>query len=82
VSDSQTRSPALFDTSSTAGTKSIDWFGTVRGRVGFLATPQWRLYGTGGLPVVFSTSTAFREQIVRVGLNYHFNGTGPAVAKY
>jgi outer membrane immunogenic protein len=30
-------------------TKSIDWFGTVRGRVGFLVTPQWLLYATGGL---------------------------------
>jgi outer membrane immunogenic protein len=155
-SDSQTRSPAFFDTTSTGVTKSIDWFGTVRGRVGFMATPQWLLYGTGGLaygqtkssftttdltrgcvpnatlcangassslrtgwtagagaeamlapnwsvkveylyvdlgrrsiaipastlPVVFSTSAAFREQIVRVGLNYHFNWTGPVVAKY
>ena len=155
-SDSQTRSPPFFDMTSTGVTKSIDWFGTVRGRVGFLVTPQWLLYGTGGLaygqtkssftttdltrgcvpnatlcangassslrtgwtagagaeamlapnwsvkveylyvdlgrrsitipastlPVVFSTSTAFREQIVRVGFNYHFNWTGPVVAKY
>jgi outer membrane immunogenic protein len=155
-SDSQTRSPAFFDTISTGVAKSIDWFGTVRGRAGFLATPQWLLYGTGGLaygqtkssltttdltggcvlnatlcangassgvvagwtagagaeamlapnwsvkleylyvdlgrrsmaipastiPVVFSTSTAFREQIVRVGFNYHFNWTGPVVARY
>jgi outer membrane immunogenic protein len=156
-SDSQTRSPAFFDATSTGVTKSIDWFGTVRGRVGFLATPQWLLYGTGGLAygqtkssftttdlttgcvpnatfcangassdvrtgwtagagaeamlapnwsvkveylyvdlgrrsmnipastvpaIVFSTSTPFREQIVRVGLNYHFDWTGPVVAKY
>lgn len=155
-SDSQTRSPAFFDTTSTGATKSIDWFGTVRGRVGFLATPQWLLYGTGGLaygqtkssfttadltggcvpnatlcangassgvvagwtagagaeamlapnwsvkleylyvdlgrrtlnipastiPVAFNTSTAFREQIVRAGFNYHFNWAGPVVAKY
>jgi outer membrane immunogenic protein len=155
-SDSQTRSPPFFDTTSTGATKSIDWFGTVRGRVGFLVTPQWLLYGTGGLaygqtkssftttdlsfgclpgitacangassgiragwtagagaeamlapnwsvkleylyvdlgrrsvsapastlPIVFSSSTAFREQIVRVGLNYHFNWAGPVVAKY
>jgi outer membrane immunogenic protein len=27
----------------------IDWFGTVRGRVGFLATPNVLFYGTGGL---------------------------------
>jgi outer membrane immunogenic protein len=156
-SASQTLSPPFFDTTSTGVTKSIDWFGTVRGRVGFLVTPQWLLYGTGGLAygetkssftttdlnfgcvpnatlcatgassgirtgwtagagaeamlapnwsvkleylyvdlgrrsvstpaftlpaVVFSTSTQFREQIVRVGLNYHFNWTGPVVAKY
>jgi outer membrane immunogenic protein len=48
-SASQTLSPALFDMTSTGVTKSIDWFGTVRGRVGFLVTPQWLLYGTGGL---------------------------------
>jgi len=27
----------------------LDWFGTVRGRVGLLATPQLLLYATGGL---------------------------------
>ena len=30
-------------------TTSLDWFGTVRGRVGVLATPNILLYGTGGL---------------------------------
>ena len=33
------------------------------------------------LPITFSSSTAFREQIVRVGLNYHFDWAGP-VARY
>jgi outer membrane immunogenic protein len=156
-SASQTLSPALFDMTSTGVTKSIDWFGTVRGRVGFLVTPQWLLYGTGGLAygetkssftttdlsfgcvpnatlcangassgiragwtagagaeamlapnwsvkveylyvdlggrsmnipaftlpaIVFSASTPFREQIARVGLNYHFDWAGPVVARY
>src|SRR6185312_14587303 len=45
---SQTQS-GNHDAISTGVTKSIDWFGTVRGRVGFLVTPQWLLYGTGGL---------------------------------
>jgi outer membrane immunogenic protein len=155
-SASQTLSPPLVDMTSTGVTKSIDWFGTVRGRVAFLVTPQWLLYGTGGLaygqtkssftttdlsfgclpaltacatgassgvrtgwtagagteamlapnwsvkveylyvdlggrsvstpaftlPIAFSSSTAFREQIVRVGLNYHFNWAGPVVARY
>jgi outer membrane immunogenic protein len=29
--------------------QKIDWFGTVRGRIGLLATPSVLLYGTGGL---------------------------------
>ncbi len=141
----------------TGVTKSIDWFGTVRGRLGVLATPQWLLYATGGFAygqtrtsftttdltsgcianaflcasgassslrtgwtvgagteamlapnwsvkfeylyvdlgrrsmdvpsstvpaIIFNTSTAFRENIVRVGLNYHFNMGGPVVARY
>jgi outer membrane immunogenic protein len=48
-SDSRTLSPPLFDATSTGVTKSIDWFGTARGRIGFLANPQWLLYATGGL---------------------------------
>jgi outer membrane immunogenic protein len=156
-SASQTLSPPLFDMTSTTLTKAIDWFGTVRGRVGVLAAPQWLLYGTGGLAygqtkssfintdlttgcvaaaticangasssvrtgwtagagveamlapswsfkleylyvdlgrrsmnvaastipaILFTTSTAYRENIVRVGVNYHFNWAGPVVAKY
>ena len=30
-------------------TQKIDWFGTVRGRVGVLAAPKVLLYATGGL---------------------------------
>jgi outer membrane immunogenic protein len=29
--------------------QKLDWFGTVRGRIGILATPDVLLYGTGGL---------------------------------
>ncbi len=153
----QAASPVGFNATSTSVSKSIDWFGTVRGRVGFLATPQWLLYATGGLAygetklgfssvdlvagcvagtslcasgsssslrvgwtagagvetmlapnwsvkveylyvdlgrqsvatpsstlpsVVFTPTTNFRENIVRAGLNYHFNWGGPLVAKY
>jgi outer membrane immunogenic protein len=153
----QSLSPALFDMTSTGVTKSIDWFGTVRGRLGLLVTPQWLLYATGGFAygqakssftttdltggciaggtlcavgsssglrtgwtagagaeamlapnwsvkveylyvdlgsstlgiasstipaIVFNTSTSYREQIARVGVNYHFNWNGPVVARY
>lgn len=151
----QGRVPVGFDPTSTTVTKGLDWFGTVRGRVGVLVTPQWLLYGTGGFAygqtktsfsttdltgclagatlcangassstrtgwtagagaevmfapnwsfkaeylyvdlgrrtlnvaastfptIVYTTSTPFREQIARVGVNYHFS-TGPVVAKY
>jgi outer membrane immunogenic protein len=30
-------------------TKELDYFGTVRGRLGWLATPSFLIYGTGGL---------------------------------
>ncbi|GLS20284.1 outer-membrane immunogenic protein [Labrys miyagiensis] len=139
------RNPVQFDPTLTTVTKKIGWFGTVRGRVGYLITPQWLLYATAGLaygdttikfstfdvtgcvvggticadgsssstrvgwtvgggveamltqnwsvkaeylyvdlgkksaniasftsPIVFRSSAHFHEQIVRVGLNYHF----------
>jgi outer membrane immunogenic protein len=34
---------------STSYQTRIDWFGTLRGRLGFLATDQFLVYGTGGL---------------------------------
>ena len=39
------------------GTK-LDWFGTVRGRVGYLITPNALLYGTGGWAYGHTTSSA------------------------
>lgn len=35
--------PATFDVS-----RNIDWFGTVRGRIGFLAMPDFLIFATGG----------------------------------
>ena len=32
-----------------AYTRTLDWLGTFRGRLGYLVTPQFLLYGTGGL---------------------------------
>ncbi len=149
----------VFDMTTTDVSKSIEWFGTVRGRVGYLVAPQWLLYATGGFAygqtktsfsttdltvgcvpgpggtlcgagassnlrtgwtagggveaqltpnwsikgeylyvdlgastssipmstipaIVFSMSTAFREQIARVGFNYRFDWGGPVVSRY
>jgi outer membrane immunogenic protein len=35
------------------------WFGTVRGRLGWLATPTFLMYGTGGLAVGHTESSVF-----------------------
>jgi outer membrane immunogenic protein len=40
--------PAVSITESVVAEQSTDWYGTVRGRVGWLATPNLLLFGTGG----------------------------------
>ena len=44
--------------------KSIDWFGTLRGRLGYLATPTLLAYMTGGLVV----RRRYRQQFNRSGM--------------
>jgi outer membrane immunogenic protein len=43
--------PALFTTATVtaAGSQKIDWFGTLRGRLGWTPTPPLLIYATGGL---------------------------------
>lgn len=44
------------------GTGDMDWFGTVRARAGFLATPEMLIYATGGFAFArtsYSTFTSF-----------------------
>jgi outer membrane immunogenic protein len=41
--------PAQPLTQTTTVSRSLDYLGTVRGRVGFLAAPSFLIYGTGGL---------------------------------
>lgn len=48
-SDSQERTPQFFDETNTAVSKKVDWYGTVRGRAGYLVNPDWLIYATGGL---------------------------------
>jgi outer membrane immunogenic protein len=57
-------------------TNQLDWLGTLRGRLGFLATPTWLLYGTGGLAYggVRSTSSVF--QTITPSPGAFFGGVG------
>ncbi len=47
------------------GNLGLPWFGTVRGRVGYLATPTLLLYGTGGF--AYGGVTAFQQSNTRTG---------------
>jgi outer membrane immunogenic protein len=65
-SDDQVLSAATFSTTGTDLTKSIEWFGTVRGRVGYLVAPQWLLYATGGF-AYGQTKTSFTTTDLTLG---------------
>lgn len=43
-------------TATLSASDRIGWLGTVRGRLGFLITPTWLVYGTGGLAYGNATS--------------------------
>jgi outer membrane immunogenic protein len=62
----QVMSPGIFDMTTTDVSKSIEWFGTVRGRVGYLVAPQWLLYATGGF-AYGQTKTSFSTTDLTVG---------------
>ena len=78
-------------------TQKIDWFGTVRGRVGILATPKVLLYATGGLaygevnssetiatpvPSAFSASKTNVGWTVGVGIEGVISGNWTAKLEY
>jgi outer membrane immunogenic protein len=57
----------------------IDYLGTVRGRLGFLPTPNWLIYGTGGLAYGGVSSSTTINQLVTAAPNVvppSFSGTG------
>ncbi len=76
--------------------QKIDWFGTVRGRVGFLATPTVLFYATGGLaygdvnstetigivPVSFSRSDTRVGWTVGAGIEGAIGGNWTAKLEY
>jgi outer membrane immunogenic protein len=52
-------------------TTEVDWIGTIRGRLGFLATPSVLVYGTGGL--------AFGEVRAKVAHSLGFADSAPTI---
>jgi outer membrane immunogenic protein len=62
VSAPLTLFPGNFTNASLTATNSVDWLGTVRGRVGLTITPSLLVYGTGGLAYGgVSSSTSLGE---------------------
>ena len=56
----------ILTTQTTTAQQSTDWYGTVRGRVGWLATPNLLLFGTGGFAygrVADSANVAFSQNL-------------------
>ncbi len=51
--------------------EDIDWFGTVRGRIGYLVSPCLLFYGTGGFAYVDRTLTGDLD-VFQVGAYHHF----------
>lgn len=70
--------PATTYTSYTAS-KSIDYIGTVRGRVGLLARPTWQIYGSGGLAYGNVNLSSFVWQEVSIPASDEF---GPGNSDY
>jgi outer membrane immunogenic protein len=71
--------------------RTLNWFGTLRGRIGYLATPDLLLYATGGLAYgrtsaganFLLTPPAGSSNIVNRtagGFSFDCNATGPAYA--
>lgn len=68
--------PASFvqnpSTQSTAAAQSTDWYGTVRARAGWLATPNLLLFGTGGFAYGRTNASAtYTDSGINFGASVH-----------
>jgi outer membrane immunogenic protein len=62
-----------------SASKSVDYIGTVRGKIGFLATPSIEVYGTGGLAYGGVRTNSFSWQEVSIQSADEF---GPGISSY
>jgi outer membrane immunogenic protein len=81
VSATVTGGPAAVLLPATTGTlnysEKLPWFGTVRGRLGFLPSPNWLLYATGGLAYgEVDTNTTLTIGTTAVGNNFDTTRVG------
>jgi outer membrane immunogenic protein len=57
--------PAFPEAYTATASRHLDYLGTVRGRLGFLATPSFLLYGTGGLAYGEARSSTFEATFLQ-----------------
>jgi outer membrane immunogenic protein len=71
--------PLNFTDTSLSASKRVDYLGTLRGRLGFLAAPTFLIYGTAGLAYGGTNADTFWTQAVAgpttVGTPYFSNGS-------
>jgi outer membrane immunogenic protein len=73
-----------FANATLTATNSVNWLGTVRGRIGLAVAPNFLLYGTGGLAYGgVRSSTGISEAIAGPGaVGSGLNGTFPALGSF
>lgn len=76
--------PAEFASATLTATNSVNWLGTLRGRIGLAVAPNFLLYGTGGLAYGgVRSSTGISEVIAGPGaVGSGNNGTFPALGSF
>ena len=76
--------PAEFVSATLTATNSVNWLGTVRGRIGLAVAPNFLLYGTGGLAYGgVRSSTGINEVLAGPGsVGSGTNGTFPALGSF
>jgi outer membrane immunogenic protein len=72
--------PGDFRNTTLTATNSVDYLGTLRGRLGYLWTPSFLIYGTGGLAYgdAKSSTTIFQQPVGPgvVGVNVPYGSAG------
>jgi outer membrane immunogenic protein len=64
---------------SAAGEQKLDWFGTLRGRIGYLPSDRWLVYATGGLAYGHGKSSTSSVVNAGIGCGFFFGcGAGSA----
>jgi outer membrane immunogenic protein len=74
--------PGIAANATLTATNSVNWLGTVRGRIGIAAAPNFLIYGTGGLAYGGVNSSTGINQAFAGPDAFALNGTFPASGNF